>query len=165
MFHIANVPLVFMSMFRMPWIGYVLRRFDMETWLSTVEKYKATHTSLPPIIAVGIVKSPLTDKYDISSLRSVISAAFALNPDIQRMLIRKIKPVKGKEEDEPRIIQLWGMTEATCIVTKFNHPEVDDTGSVGRLIPGIEAKYVGSFLHLSYSRLRSERALILFPSP
>ncbi|PUU77284.1 hypothetical protein B9Z19DRAFT_1128462 [Tuber borchii] len=82
MFHIANVPLAFMSMLRTPRIGYVPRRFDMETWLSTMEKYKATHTSLPPIIAVGIVKSPLMDKYDISSLRSVISASFALNPDI-----------------------------------------------------------------------------------
>ncbi|RPB05106.1 acetyl-CoA synthetase-like protein [Choiromyces venosus 120613-1] len=142
MFHIANVPLVFTSMFRMPWTGYVLRRFDMETWLSTVQKYKATHTSLAPIIAVGIVKSPLTDKFDISSLRMVASAASALNPDVQRMLIRRIKPVKGREEDEPRVTQLWGMTETTCIVTKFNHPEVDDTGSVGKLIPGLEARIV-----------------------
>ncbi|KAG0634513.1 hypothetical protein HOY80DRAFT_523060 [Tuber brumale] len=142
MFHVANVPMVFTSFFRKPSTGYVLRRFDMETWLSTVEKYKATHTSLPPIIATRIIKSPLTDKYDISSLRMVISSAWALNPDIQRTLIRKIKPVKGPEEDEPRITQLWGMTEATCIVTKFNHPELDGTGSVGRLIPGIEAKVV-----------------------
>jgi len=133
----------------------------MENWLSTVEKYKATHTSLPPIIATGIIKSPLTDRYDISSLRMVISSAWALNPDIQRTLIRKIKPVKGPEENEPRITQLWGMTEATCIVTKFNHPELDGTGSVGRLIPGIEAKYAGSlprFFPALFSPLVKEQA-------
>jgi len=34
------------------------------------------------------------------------------------------------------------MTEATCIVSQFEYPEDDATGSVGHLISGIEAKLV-----------------------
>ena len=35
-----------------------------------------------------------------------------------------------------------GMTEATCIVTRFKWPEKDVTGSVGRPIPNTDMKYV-----------------------
>jgi long-subunit acyl-CoA synthetase (AMP-forming) len=38
--------------------------------------------------------------------------------------------------------QAWGMTETSCIATMFWHRETDDTGSVGRLVPGLEAKLV-----------------------
>lgn len=34
------------------------------------------------------------------------------------------------------------MTEASCIATMIPYPEPDDTGSVGRLLPGIEAKII-----------------------
>ena len=34
------------------------------------------------------------------------------------------------------------MTETTCIVTNFPYPEHDDTGSVGRPLPGIDMKLV-----------------------
>lgn len=38
--------------------------------------------------------------------------------------------------------QGWGMTETTCVGSMFLYPEHDETGSVGRQIPNLEAKLV-----------------------
>jgi len=38
--------------------------------------------------------------------------------------------------------QVWGMTEASCIVTRFEYPEDDLTGSIGRPMPNIDMKIV-----------------------
>ena len=40
-----------------------------------------------------------------------------------------------------RIVQVYGMTEAGWITT-FKFPELDESGSVGRLLPSYEAMYV-----------------------
>jgi 4-coumarate--CoA ligase len=34
------------------------------------------------------------------------------------------------------------MTETTCIASMFQYPEQDTTGSVGRVLPGLDAKLV-----------------------
>lgn len=41
---------------------------------------------------------------------------------------------------EGALIHTWGMTETTCFGTWLYWPESDTTGSVGRLVPGLEAK-------------------------
>ena len=38
--------------------------------------------------------------------------------------------------------QVMGMTEVSCILTMFQYPEDDTTGSVGRAIPGMDLKLV-----------------------
>ena len=40
------------------------------------------------------------------------------------------------------LTQVWGMTESSCIATRFRFPEEDVTGSIGRLIPNIDMKLV-----------------------
>ena len=42
---------------------------------------------------------------------------------------------------EARFCQLWGMSELGW-VTAFIYPEADHSGSVGRLLPNVRAKYV-----------------------
>lgn len=34
------------------------------------------------------------------------------------------------------------MTETTCVATQFPYPEADETGSVGRPLPGLDVKLV-----------------------
>ena len=38
--------------------------------------------------------------------------------------------------------QVWGMTEASRIATRVEHPESDITGAVGRPIPNVDMKLV-----------------------
>jgi 4-coumarate--CoA ligase len=43
---------------------------------------------------------------------------------------------------EAKVLQVWGMTETSCIGSMFHYPEDDYTGSVGRMLPNLDVKYV-----------------------
>lgn len=46
----------------------LMERFDFETMLKVVEKYKVTYMPVSPPLIVAFIKSELTKKYDLSSL-------------------------------------------------------------------------------------------------
>ena len=60
------------SMLYSAWRGQTLitssGRFDLEEYCKAVEKYKVERAHLVPPILLGLAKSPLVDKYDLSSL-------------------------------------------------------------------------------------------------
>lgn len=89
---------------------------------------------MPPL-AVLLVMSPLTKKYSLRTIKSVGIGAAPLSKEIQARLKDTINP-----DDKPLVNQVWGMTESSCIATMFHCREDDDTGSVGRLLPNLEAK-------------------------
>lgn len=137
MFHMACAPLVHTSILKAGRVAYILRRFELKQYLSTVEKYKITELMLVPPLAVLLVMSPMTKQYSLRSVRVVQIGAAPLSKDIQVRLKEVLNP-----DRKPIVNQVWGMTESTCIATKFFGAEDDDTGSVGRLVPNLEAKYV-----------------------
>lgn len=137
MFHMACAPLVHTSVLKAGRLVYVMRRFELEQFLSTIEKYKITELLLVPPLAVLLVMSPMTKQYSLRSVRVAQIGAAPLSKDIQARLKEAINP-----DGKPLVNQVWGMTESTCIATKFYGTEDDDTGSVGRLVPNLEAKYV-----------------------
>ena len=40
------------------------------------------------------------------------------------------------------MVQLWAMMDATCVMSYIWHPEMDNTGSVGRMVPNLDIKIV-----------------------
>ncbi|MCW2531283.1 MAG: hypothetical protein JWP62_853, partial [Blastococcus sp.] len=56
-----------------------LPRFDLEDFLRTIQEYKITRAFVAPPILVAFAKHPLVDKYDLSSLRSILSGAAPLD--------------------------------------------------------------------------------------
>lgn len=147
MFHMACAPLVHTSILKAGRVVYILRRFELKQYLSTIEKYKITELMLVPPLAVLLVMSPMSKQYSLRSVRMVQIGAAPLSKDIQMRLKEVLNP-----DHKPIVNQVWGMTEATCMATKFYGTEDDDTGSVGRLMPNLEAKYVPPFLPLTVSR-------------
>ncbi|OQV09713.1 hypothetical protein CLAIMM_13805 [Cladophialophora immunda] len=135
MFHAATAPMSHVSPLRRCITSYVLRRFEVEVFLGTIGKFQITDLTLVPPVAVTIIKHPHVQKYSLQSLRVVIVGAAPLGRDNQMALQR----ILG---DEARVTQVWGMTEATCIATTFRYPESDDTGSVGRMLPNLDAKLI-----------------------
>jgi long-subunit acyl-CoA synthetase (AMP-forming) len=110
-----------------------MRRFDLELFLQSVDKYNITEVVVVPPMALVIVKSPLSKSPYLKKVKSGMVGAAPLDKDVQakfQSLLSEGAPFN----------QVWGMTETTCIATMFYYPEDDTTGSVGKQIPNLEIK-------------------------
>jgi 4-coumarate--CoA ligase len=135
MFHAAAVPSTHFTHLRAGDVGLVMRRFDLEAFLNTIEKFNVTDCVMVPPMVVAVVMSPLTRKYSMKSIRQALSGAAPLDKGTQARLSAFL------EKDVP-FTQVWGMTELSCVATMTYYPENDITGGVGRLIPMLEAKLI-----------------------
>lgn len=135
-FHAAAAPTTHFGALRAGYRTFVMRRFDMKLFLETIEKYNATDLTLVPPIALAILTSPYSKSRPfLKKLKTGICGAAPLGKDVQARFHELMA-------DDAPLTQVWGMTETSCVATCFPYPEQDDTGSVGRLIPNLEAKYV-----------------------
>lgn len=137
---------VFFFQFHPVYLGataVILRKFDLEIYLATIEKYRVTYGHIVPPIAAMLAKSPLVDKYDLSSVRCWRSGAAPLGPQLFKEFCARLKkPLVGG----------YGLTEATCTLTSgrlegFNlEMATNKHASVGVLVPNIEVKVVNGEL-------------------
>ncbi len=113
----------------------IMPKFEMEQFLSLMEKHKVTKTYIAPPVALGMTLYPDLKKYDLSSLISITSAAAPLPIEVGRRL----------QELLPHVIvkQGYGMTEASPVVA-INPLDKEKVKleSVGWAIPDTELKIV-----------------------
>lgn len=122
----------------------LLPKFDMLAYLKAAQEHKATLALIVPPIALGLARHPIVDKFDLSSLRYVISGAAPMSWELQSALQDRINGQRKKGvEGETKVIQGWGMTETT---SGGLLPDVRDgpvkSLTVGKLLPGMEARLV-----------------------
>jgi acyl-CoA synthetase (AMP-forming)/AMP-acid ligase II len=136
MFHASLVPVAHTTPLRSGHVSYVLRRFELEPYLRTIQTYHITELSLVPPLVIALLMSPATKKYSLKSVRLISCGAAPLKPALQNKL--------KSEYCSPECVfnQVWGMTETSCIATMFSATESDDTGSVGRPIPNLDIKLI-----------------------
>ncbi|KAJ5296199.1 AMP-dependent synthetase/ligase [Penicillium antarcticum] len=135
-FHASAAPVTHISTLKAGSAAYMMRRFDLEEYLNTVEKYNVTDLAMVPPIVIAILMSPLCQQRPfLKKVRLAACGAAPLDKGIQG----RFRLLMG---DGSPFTQVWGMTETSCIATMFPYPEHDDTGSVGRLIPNLEAKLI-----------------------
>jgi 4-coumarate--CoA ligase len=135
MFHVSNVPRAHTSPLRGGMKTYVMRRFELESWLRNIQRFQITEANMVPPMVIQVINSPLTKKYSLSSIRNswVGAAPLAAEPQARyKALLRPDTPFN----------QVWGMSETSCIATMLHYPEHDPTGSVGRFLPNHDAKLV-----------------------
>ncbi|KAJ5219454.1 uncharacterized protein N7498_001553 [Penicillium cinerascens] len=135
-FHASAAPVTHISTLKAGSVAYMMRRFNLEDFLTAIEKYGITDLTLVPPIVIAIVMSPISQKRPfLKKVRLAGCGAAPLDKDVQA----RFRLLMGEEGP---FTQVWGMTETSCIATMFPFPEHDDTGSVGRLIPNLEAKLI-----------------------
>ncbi|KAL4894993.1 AMP-binding enzyme [Aspergillus ambiguus] len=135
-FHAAAAPSTHFSALKAGHRVYMMRRFDLPLFLSTTQKYQISDVAVVPPIVIAILMTPIShSKPWLKSIRAASVGAAPLDKDAQA----KFRALIG---DGAPCTQVWGMTETCCVATMFPYPEQDDTGSVGRLIPNLEAKLV-----------------------
>lgn len=123
-----------------PWLCAVTNvirggRFSPDDWYSTIQKNKITvwysaPTAFRMLMSAG---DELVKKYDLSSLRHVLSVGEPLNPEVVRW---------GVQVFDLRIHDNWWMTETGAqLISNFPSMEIRP-GSMGKPIPGVEAAIV-----------------------
>ncbi|MEN5073298.1 AMP-binding protein [Isoptericola cucumis] len=109
-------------------------RFDLGEFLRITQDERCTHLFIAPPIAVALAKHPLVDRYDLSSVRVVISGAAPLDGEIGGAVARRLGCV---------VRQGYGMTE-TSPVALLIPVTADDVplSSVGFPVPNVESMIV-----------------------
>jgi 4-coumarate--CoA ligase len=113
-----------------------MNKFDFISMLEYIQRYRVTFLTLVPPIVVAMAKSPLTKKYDLSSVENVGCGAAPLGREIS-IELENLWP-KG----HMNVKQGWGMTEITCSAMGWNPTEHSDSFSVGELNANCEAQIV-----------------------
>lgn len=109
-----------------------LGRFDPETVLTAVQRYRPTVTTFITTINVAIVNDPRTPGFDLTSLR----ACFSGGAPVPAEIARRWEAVTGH-----RLIEGYGLTETTA-PTHLNPPQRPKYGTVGLPLPLTEARIV-----------------------
>ncbi len=111
--------------------GVLLRWFNPELVLETIQRYRVQQMSGVPTMFVYLLNSPGAERFDTSSMRVWGSGAAPLPLEI-------VEPFEKKFGG--RLLEGYGLTEASPVVSAHRLSGVRKLGSVGQPIPGVEAK-------------------------
>ncbi|MFB6814164.1 4-coumarate--CoA ligase family protein [Streptomyces sp. NPDC056347] len=134
-FHIYGLTALMNAPLRMGATVVVLPRFDLDQFLAAIEKHRITGLYVAPPIVLALAKHPAVDRYDLSSLEYVVSAAAPLDAALAAACAERL--------GLPPVRQAYGMTElspATHVVPLS--AENPPPGTVGKLLPSTEMRIV-----------------------
>ncbi len=100
-------------------------KFEPSDLLEHIEKYKITTFCAPPTVYRFMIKTDLS-KYDLSSVKYMMTAGEALNPEIYRQIMLKTGH---------KIYEGFGQTETTVVCGTFSDYVDIRPGSMGRPSP------------------------------
>lgn len=92
---------------------HIMQQFNLDQLCSTIQASVITVAYVVPPVVLLLAKSPVVDKYDLSSLRMMHSAAAPLSNDLINMFYKRLKvPIK----------QSYGMSEASPAISSQVRP-------------------------------------------
>ncbi|KAJ5747574.1 uncharacterized protein N7511_009270 [Penicillium nucicola] len=112
----------------------VMQKFEIEKWCAHVQNYRCTFSYIVPPVVLLLGKHPVVDKYDLSSMRMMNSGAAPLTQELVEAVYSRIKV---------GIKQGYGLSETSPTTHSQQWEDWREAiGSVGRLMPNMEAKYM-----------------------
>lgn len=108
----------------------ILPRFDVEEFLGSVQRYGVTTAFAVPPIVRTLAHHPGVDRYDLASLRFIMSAAAPLPEETARACARRTGCL---------VKQAYGLTE-TCPTTHWTPRDAVRINSAGPPVPGTECR-------------------------
>ncbi|MFF7975274.1 AMP-binding protein [Streptomyces sp. NPDC007905] len=135
-FHIYGLTALMNAPLRKGATVVVLPRFDLETFLAAIENHRITGLYVAPPIVLALAKHPAVARYDLSSLKYVISAAAPLDA--------KLAAACAERLGLPPIGQAYGMTELSpgTHIVPLEALHQAPPGTVGKLVAGTEMRIV-----------------------
>ncbi|KAK3192225.1 hypothetical protein K4F52_001855 [Lecanicillium sp. MT-2017a] len=134
-FHIYGLAIVLGNTIKSGVRCVIMAKFDLEKACKLIQDYRITFMYVPPPIVLALGKHPIVDKYDLSSLRWINSAAAPLSRELVVSVWERLKV---------GVKQGYGLSETSPVATmQFVDEWWKNQGSVGRLVPNMEAMIVG----------------------
>lgn len=84
----------------------IMPSFDLAEFLGNIAEHRCTHAYIAPPVAVALAKHPLVERYDLSSLRGIMSGAAPLDEDLGRAVADRIGCA---------LVQGYGMSELSPV--------------------------------------------------
>ena len=106
-----------------------MERFDPESFLALIEKFRITHTQVVPTMFSRMLKLPehMRRRYDLSSLRVVLHAAAPCPPQVTEQMIEWWGPI---------IHEYYGATEGMGFAACSTAEWLSHRGTVGKVLLG-----------------------------
>jgi len=117
----------------------ILPRFEPALFLENLQKYKPEMCVVVPPVMLFLAKHPLVEKYDLSSVKRIISAAAPLSVELRQEVEQRFKKLYGTTMYG---IQAWGMTETSPLATALHVSRLDKQHTVGNITPSMEFRVV-----------------------
>ncbi|GKZ39915.1 hypothetical protein AbraIFM66950_001615, partial [Aspergillus brasiliensis] len=115
---------------------FVLSRFELTQFISTVRDYGITETYMVPAMIHTFNRSAAPLAGSLSSLRYVGVAGAPIDAAAMQRFRELL-------HSDARASQLWGMTEVGVVFQNRYGPQESPAGSIGRLLSGYEVRLVG----------------------
>ncbi|PKS05094.1 hypothetical protein jhhlp_008461 [Lomentospora prolificans] len=119
------------------WLGghyHGLREFNLERYCEKSSELRATDMHIVPPVALLLAASPVTQKFDLSSVKRIVVAAAPLKPELQRKLKQRFP--------DANVCQGYGLSECSPSVSHQFEQDEDQIGTVGKILPGTELRLV-----------------------
>ncbi|MBW2283318.1 MAG: long-chain-fatty-acid--CoA ligase [Deltaproteobacteria bacterium] len=147
LYHVAGIQAVMAAVYGGRTL-VLMRQFEVEEWLETVQREKATRAMLVPTMLKWIVDYPEFKKYDLSSLNVITYGAAPMPLEV---ISKAIKEMPGVH-----FINAFGQTETASTITMLGpedhvlegtEEEIQEklhrlTSSIGRPLSDVEVKIV-----------------------
>ncbi|KAI9714012.1 MAG: putative NRPS-like protein biosynthetic cluster [Bogoriella megaspora] len=133
-FHSFVITIAHLKPVREGQTAYIMKRYEPKQYLKYINLYGITETAMVPPIVLNLLSLSPSEQRQLSHLRYIRCAGAPLSADTYRRFTKLLDP-------KAIFAQIWGMSE-TGWITTFPFPELDDSGSVGRLMPSMEAKII-----------------------
>ena len=94
LFHIYSLNSVLLCSLRAGAAILIMQKFEIVTLMELVQKYKVTIAPFVPPIVLAIAKTPDVDKYDLSSIRTVMSGAAPMGKELEDAVRARLPKAK-----------------------------------------------------------------------
>lgn len=94
LFHIYSLNSIMLCGIRVGAAILIMQKFEINALMELVEKYKVTIAPFVPPIILGIAKSGATEKYDLKSIRMVMSGAAPMGKELEETFRPKLPNAK-----------------------------------------------------------------------
>ncbi len=109
-------------------------KFDLEEFLRLLQDHRVTRAYVVPPIVLALAKHPAVDRFDLSSLRTVLSGAAPLDAGLQTACAERL----GCE-----VMQGYGLTESSPVThATSDEPGKIRPGTVGETLPNTQCRVV-----------------------
>ncbi|CAA0816506.1 4-coumarate--CoA ligase 2 [Striga hermonthica] len=148
LFHIYSLNSIMLCGLRVGAAILIMQKFEIVPFLELIQRYRVTIGPFVPPIVLAIEKSPVVEKYDLSSVRTVMSGAAPLGKELEDAVRLKFPNAK--------LGQGYGMTEAGPVLAMClafaKEPFEIKSGACGTVVRNAEMKIVDTETGASLGR-------------